>query len=379
MSGGRDPQRVPPFAFLVRYAAGQGDRMHRHSIHCILPPHVLRSIAERGTEAQRRSALRGLATDGTLRALRAATAPGPRPARSASEAKVQRTIYTAGGRQDLPGTVVRQEGQPDGADPAVNEAYAGLGATFDFYRDVFDRDSIDDEGLPLLATVHFGSAYDNAFWNGSQMVFGDGDGELFHRFTGCLEVIGHELTHGVIEDEAKLAYFHQAGALNEHLADVFGALVKQHRLGQTAAQADWLIGAGLLTERVHGRALRSMKEPGTAFDDPVLGKDPQPAHMRQYVETYEDNGGVHLNSGIPNRAFYLAATGFGGSAWEKAGRVWYETLRDRAMRPSTGFGSFARTTVRVAGALFGSAGADTVAGAWREVGVLRAAASQDAA
>ena len=194
---------------------------------------------------------------------------------------------------------------------AVDEAFDGLGRTLDFYWSNFERNSIDDEGLPLDATVHYGDRYDNAFWDGRRMVFGDGDGELFNRFTIAVDVIGHELTHGVTEDEAGLIYAYQAGALNKSLSDVFGSLIKQSDPGrlQKADEADWLIGAGLLAPGVQGVALRSMKEPGTAYDDPVLGKDPQPAHMRNFVHTNRDNGGVHINSGIPNRAFYLAASG----------------------------------------------------------------------
>ena len=349
---------------------------HRHSIFCILPPNILRKIAENGTPAQRSDALQTLATDQTFRAMRAdarlAAARRPQgPSVLSAEGEKQRTIYDAGHQQNLPGVVVRAEGADPTGDEAVDEAYDGLGATFDFYWDVYQRNSIDDEGLPLLGTVHFGQNYDNAFWNGQQMVFGDGDGELFNRFTISLDVIGHELTHGVTQDEAQLVYFNQSGALNESVSDVFGSLVKQFKLGQTADQADWLIGAGLLTQAVQGVALRSMKAPGTAYDDPVLGKDPQPAHMRDYVYTWQDNGGVHINSGIPNHAFYLAATNIGGQAWEKAGRIWYDTLRDSALRPATGFSRFARLTVTIAGRLYGpnSPEQQAVHEAWGEVGI----------
>jgi Zn-dependent metalloprotease len=190
-------------------------------------------------------------------------------------------------------------------------------------------------------------------------------------FTVATDVIGHELTHGVVEDEARLAYFFQPGALNESSADVFGSLVKQKVLNQTVQTADWLIGAGLFTRQVKGVALRSMKSPGTAYDDPVLGKDPQPAHMKDFVRTYEDNGGVHTNSGIPNHAFYLAAIAIGGYAWDKAGRIWYETLRDSRLRPNTGFQSFAGLTVDNAGRLygFGSAEQKAVRHGWAEVGI----------
>ena len=223
--------------------------------------------------------------------------------------------------------------------------------------------------MRLDSSVHYGSGYDNAFWNGSQMVYGDGDGKLFHRFTLSVDVIGHELTHGVTAHEANLEYQDQPGALNESISDVFGSLVKQRGLGQTAGDADWLIGEGLFTKRVSGRALRSLEAPGTAYDDPVLGKDPQPGHMSDYVETSDDDGGVHINSGIPNHAFYLAATAIGGFAWEKAGRIWYVALRDR-LRHGSDFAEAARLTAAVAADLFGpsSPEAEAVIAAWDTVG-----------
>jgi Zn-dependent metalloprotease len=181
----------------------------------------------------------------------------------------------------------------------------------------------------------------------------------------------NEWYSGTTEDESGLVYFFQPGALNESLSDVFGSLVKQHALKQSAREADWLIGAELLTKKVAGVALRSMKAPGTAFDDPVLGKDPQPAHMEGFVHTYEDNGGVHINSGIPNHAFYLLSMNLGGYSWEKAGRIWYETLRDPRLRANTGFKRFARLTRTNAERLYGHAGqeAKAVLDAWARVGI----------
>ena len=347
----------------------------RHAIFCILPPHLLRAMAERGTPEQRASASRTLALDTTLRSLRLSPLmrEAKRPAPAPDVTSRRRTIYTARNLQQLPGTIVASETSPPAAtaDPAVREAFDGLGATWDFYFDLFDRQSIDDEGMALDATVHYGDRYDNAFWDGSQMVFGDGDGELFNRFTISLDVIGHELTHGVTEDEAGLAYMFQAGALNESMSDVFGSLIKQRVLKQTAQQADWLIGAGLFTAAVNGKALRSMKAPGTAYSDPVLGDDPQPDHMTKYVNTYNDNGGVHINSGIPNRAFQLAAEALGGYAWDKAGRIWYETLRDSALRANTGFIRFARLTASTAARLYGPGSVEeaVVTDAWATVGI----------
>jgi Zn-dependent metalloprotease len=344
----------------------------------ILPPHIVDAVARRGSPAQRARALRTLATDNTLRALRASTPPGPSrtrrgPAGAAVEGQKQRTIFDAHNTQTLPGAIVRLEGAPSSSDLVVNEAYDGLGATYDFFWAEYDRNSIDDDGMPMNATVHFDQEYNNAFWNGEQMVFGDGDGDLFNRFTISLDVIGHELTHGVTEDEAQLVYFFQPGALNESVSDVFGSLVKQHLLNQTAEQADWLIGAGLFTANVNGVALRSMKAPGTAYDDPVLGKDPQPAHMKDFVRTFADNGGVHINSGIPNHAFYLAATKIGGYAWEKAGRIWYETLRDSRLRTNSGFKRFAALTYVHAGQLFGTGSSEqqAVVEAWNQVGIAK--------
>jgi len=200
-------------------------------------------------------------------------------------------------------------------------------------------------------------------------VFGDGDGDLFNRFTIAVDVIGHELTHAVTELEAGLVYEGQSGALNESVSDVFGSMVKQHQLGQGAAEADWLIGEGLFTPKVQGVALRSMRAPGTAYDDPVLGKDPQPDHMSGFVETDDDNGGVHTNSGIPNHAFYLAATALGGKAWEVAGRAWYDALRDPSLPTSADFATFATVTVRTARARFGGDEAGAVGDGWAAVGV----------
>jgi len=292
---------------------------------------------------------------------------------AAVDAKAQRTIYTASNGENLPGKVLRIEGQSPTDDNTADEAYDGLGATFDFYWQIYKRNSIDNEGLHLDATVHFGDKYNNAFWDGQQMVFGDGDGVIFTRFTIAIDVIGHELTHGVTGHEANLTYLGQSGALNEHVSDVFGSLVKQFALKQDAASADWLIGKDLLVvQDGHGeQALRSMKAPGTAYDNRVMGKDPQPAEMKNYVHTAQDHGGVHINSGIPNRAFYLVAEKLGGSAWEKAGQIWYDTIRDPRLRRSASFADFAARTAFNAGHRYGTHSTEqqAVLEAWKTVGV----------
>jgi Zn-dependent metalloprotease len=186
-----------------------------------------------------------------------------------------------------------------------------------------------------------------------------------------VDVIGHELMHGVTEKEAGLVYRQQSGALNESLSDAFGSMVKQFVASEKAEEADWLIGEGLFTSQVQGVALRSMAAPGEAYDDPVLGKDPQPRHMSEYVDTSADNGGVHINSGIPNHAFYLVATELKGFAWEHAGLIWYEALLSERMSPRMGFRGFARLTMRTATELFGpeSDEALAVSNAWSAVGI----------
>jgi len=282
----------------------------------------------------------------------------------------QRTIRSAGNHNRPTGPIVRAEGAPKTGDKAVDEAYDYMGTTYNFYWNVFNRDSIDDAGLPLDGTVHYGKDYDNAYWDGQRMIYGDGDQEQFDRFTKCVDVIGHELTHGVTQNEAGLIYLGQPGALNESISDVFGSLVKQFSLNQTAAQADWLIGAGLFMPSVQGKAIRSMKAPGTAYNDPVLGKDPQPSHMDQYNHTFSDNGGVHINSGIPNHAFYLAAVKVGGYAWDTLGWVWYNTLRRVDLGKAADFATFAALTVEQAEIDFPTGPVvQAIIDAWKAVGV----------
>ncbi|MER5637350.1 M4 family metallopeptidase [Kitasatospora sp. NPDC002227] len=327
----------------------------------IVPPYVLDHLAEQGHEPAQLS----LALDAAHRAARLTALPAKAPAH-----QLTRIIGDAHHTQKTPGRTVRQEGGAPVADGSVNRAYDALGDTFALYQDVYGRHSIDGSWLPLDATVHYGVKYDNAFWDGSRMVFGDGDGVIFNDFTVSVDVIGHELTHGVTQYSAGLDYHDQSGALNESVSDVFGSLVKQYALRQSAADADWLIGAGLLAPGIQGVALRSMKAPGTAYDDPQLGKDPQPAHLRDYVDTSEDEGGVHINSGIPNHAFYLLATALGGNAWETAGRIWYATLTGGELAHDADFTAFARATVAAARAGFSDASvATTVVAAWSQVGI----------
>jgi hypothetical protein len=290
----------------------------------------------------------------------------PVPARSAVLAAggPAWTVHTADNTTTLPGRPVRSAGSPASGDVAVDEAATGITGALALFAEVYGRASYDGSGAPVSLTVHYGQDYDNAFWDGTQLVFGDGDGQVFGRFTQPVDVLGHELTHAVTEHTAGLVYRDQPGALNESVSDVFAACLKQRLLGQTPDDADWLIGEGIFLPGIQARALRDMAAPGTAYDDPALGRDPQVGHLDDYVSTTDDNGGVHLNSGIPNRAFQLAAVAIGGTTWEGAGRVWYDALTGGAVSATSDFAAFAAATVAVAGAH-----ADAVGAAWEAVGV----------
>ncbi len=349
---------------------------HRCSI---VPPHLLERLAQAPdaeVAARAREALLDVDRVTLHRHAHALpgerTTPQPRMGRSTLGGGPIRVISDAQNETILPGIPVRAEGEPETGDVAATEAYDGLGHTWQLYAEAFERNSLDGRGMPLRASVHYGRDYDNAFWDGTQMVFGDGDARVFGRFTASLDVIGHELAHGVTEHTAGLMYQGQAGALNESMSDVFGSLVKQRALGQDAGSADWLVGAELLIGEAAGMALRSLKAPGTAYDTPMLGKDPQPGHMNDYVDTDEDHGGVHINSGIPNRAFYLCATALGGNAWEAPGQIWYAVLTGPGISADCDFVTFAGLTVDEAITRHGadSPEANAVREAWAQVGVL---------
>lgn len=345
---------------------------HCRCINCITPPHILKKLLENPDSKIRDAALRTLMSTSRLRGERAVRSLIASAA--AFSAQGRRTIFDCANSTFLgSATVERTENGPASTDESVNRAFEGLGTTRDFYKDVLDRDSLDGHGMRLNGYVHFGSGYNNAFWDGSQMVFGDGDGVLFTDFTKSLDVIAHELTHGVTEFAAGLQYHKQPGALNESMSDVFGSLVKQWVNKETADQADWLIGAEIFTPEIAADALRSLKAPGKAYNNAEFGRDPQPDHMNKFVtlpDTDEgDWGGVHINSGIPNKAFYLTAIGIGGYAWEAPGHIWYAALL--ASSEWTNFQEFADMTHIKAGQLYGSQSAEqqAVASAWREVGI----------
>lgn len=238
--------------------------------------------------------------------------------------KAVRKVYDCKNGWEQRIELVFQEGDSNLKDESVKNAYDFAGNVRDYFRQKYQRKSIDNANMDLILNVHYGEKYQNAFWDGDEMTFGDGDGQIFTDFSKSLDVVAHELTHGVTQWEANLVYEGQSGALNEHFSDVFGTVITQHVEKQTANSADWLIGDEIMGPQLRGEALRSMSEPGTAFDNDLMGKDSQPSHMKDYYTGPEDNHGVHTNSGILNKAFYLAAREIGT---EKAGLVWYGALQ----------------------------------------------------
>lgn len=277
-----------------------------------------------------------------------------------------REVFDAKGQETV-GTKVRSEGEAKTGVKDVDTVYEYTGDVRDYYRDVHNRNSIDGKGMKMQSTVHYGENFENAFWDGTRMTYGKpGPASPFETFI-LRDVTGHEITHGVTEFDARVVYRGQPGALNESFSDVFGALVDQRARGQTAAEANWIVGEGIWKQNVNGRGLRDMLNPGKAYDDPAIGRDPQPAHMKDYNPTRGDNGGVHINSGIPNKAFALFAKDVGGFAFEKPGEIWYKARSLAGSQPS--FAQFAYQTIEAARQLGYTAEIPKLEKAWADVGV----------
>ena len=249
-----------------------------------------------------------------------------------------RNTYTAGNGTSLPGTLLISEGGSSG-DAVAQAAHNNTGTTYDYYYNTFGRDSFNGSGATLKSTVHYSNRYNNAFWNGAQMVYGDGDGSVFSPLGSSLDVVAHELTHAVTQYTAGLIYSYQSGALNESYSDVFGVMVDRD---------DWLLGEDVYTPATPGDALRSLSNP------PQFG---QPDHMNNYVNTSSDNGGVHTNSGIPNKAAYNIATAIGKDKMEK---IWYRTLT-MYLTSGSQFNDARDASLQAAADLYGSYSAEATA------------------
>jgi Zn-dependent metalloprotease len=229
--------------------------------------------------------------------------------------------------------------------------------------------------MDIVSTVNYGQNFSNCYWNGSQMVYGRPFEKSPFKTFVLLDLCGHEVTHGVTEAEPHINYYGQSGAICESLSDVFGSLIKQYAKHQTADQADWVIGEGIWKDNIHGRGFRDMLHPGTAYDDPQVGKDPQPENMHGYIKMVGDSGGAHYNSGIPNRAFALFAKAVGGYAWNDPGHIWFAACK--AAGPNPSFAQFAYHTIEQAKALGHGDEVGKLEQAWRAVGVEPSATATD--
>ena len=351
--------------------------LHQRGLPCrcnFVPPYVHEVVA--GSQASLADAARERRASATEAAAEAASArteavPSAAPPPTGT---ARREVYDLKNGTTQRVNLVRAEGQPETDDVDVIKAYDNAGAVRRFFRDVLNRNSIDNRALDLVLNVHYSSGYNNAFWDGDEMTFGDGDGVIFIGFARSLDVVAHELAHGVTQFTSALVYKDESGALNEHFSDVFGTAITQWINGETPTTADWLIGDEIMGPQLYGEALRSMRYPGTAYDNSTLGKDPQPAHYADRYKGTADNGGVHINSGIPNRAFYLAASDLGDTLM--AAQIWYHALQRLA--PNATFSQAAHHVANSARILV-KAGAvpkgatQIVRGAWRAVGVVGAA------
>jgi len=343
------------------------DDHHHRSCGCcfIVPPRVLRDISrdtsldigvrkklqETFAETNRLKVMREA---GRIATLMQARSIAPKLA----ETTPQEQIFDCKHTQNLPGKPI---GNPQSAGEAASTVFNITRQVADFYRSVLGRNSVDGEGMDLVSSLHYRQHFDNAFWNGQQMVYGDGDGSVFTEFYNSPDVIGHELTHGVTQHESGLRYEGEPGALNESISDVFGSVFHQWLEKWPAANSDgWLIGAGIMGPKSLAKkytCLRDMLDPGASHC-----LSPQPGSY----DNFDPAGDVHENSGIPNRAFALFAQAVGGNAWDQAIKVWYDACTQRHLSSGATFSEFKAATLEAAAA----AGVQQqAAAAWKAVNV----------
>ena len=342
-----------------------------HFCHCtIIPKSVLEKLARDAslTEKTREEFRTTLRIDGAFRRVRdearnfASEVHGPASLAATLAASASILVYDLNHSQSLPGLPVANPGAS--ADTSIKQAFVTAGKVAEFYQTAFGRNSVDGAGMSLLSSVHYNTGYNNAFWNGTQMVYGDGDGNIFVDFTKGNDVIGHELTHGVTQYTLQLRYQNQPGGLNESLSDCFGSMFRQWEAGQSAATADWLIGKDIMGPGAIAKGftcLRDMADPGAGH---CLSQ--QPTNFAQYKNGMDP----HESSGIPNLAFCTAAKAAGGKSWEGVGKAWYAAMTAGAS-PSMRMKSFANRTRTAAKAEFGAGSvvANAVDQGWNHVGL----------
>ncbi|GGW21738.1 M4 family metallopeptidase [Arenibacter certesii] len=285
-----------------------------HKFQCsIVPPYILEQLAKQGSnsckrtliETQRIAKSRNIALNNLLQ-------------RTDEVGTGNRIVYDCLNEYRQKVKKARSEGEDKVADATANLAYDYSGYVRNYFKETFQLNSLDGKGMPIISNVHYGKAYNNAFWDGDEITYGDGDDVQFSNFAAGIDVVAHELTHGITQFLGNLEYKGQPGALNEHFSDVFATIIKQKFLAQDISEANWLIGDTVVAEGFPGKAIRSMSAPGTANEF-----DSQPDHMDNYYTGSSDNYGVHINSGIPNRAFYLSCMAIG---IDDCALIWFQTL-----------------------------------------------------
>jgi len=275
----------------------------------------------------------------------------------------------------LPGTLLCSNNQSCGDADAQN-AHDGASETYDYYLSKFGRHSLNDSDMTLISSVNVGRNWNNAAWIGTQMVYGKGDGVNFSPLAGDLDVIGHELTHGVTDFESNLNYENASGALNESLSDIFGASVEAWIEGGISSDT-WKIGEDIYTPSIAGDALRYMNNP--TIDGYSTDYYPERIPFTSSPSSSNDYGGVHGNSGISNLAYYLLVQGgthprgktstvVSGIGMAKAEQIFYRA-NTVYFTSSTDFQGAADGTAQAALDLYGTAERTSVLDAWCAVGV----------
>jgi Zn-dependent metalloprotease len=338
----------------------------------IIPQHVLRRLSNDRTlsKEQRKHFADTMKIDVELRKLRTQAGKLTRVtslmatgAAAAVAAAPAITVHDCNHGQALPGAQIND---PDNSsDVTAKQVFVETTSVAAFYSEVFGRNSIDNAGMAMISSIHYSTSYNNAFWNGSQMTYGDGDGQIFIDFSKGDDVIGHELTHGVTQHTLQLTYVNEPGGLNESISDCFGSMFRQWESKKDVNAADWLIGADIMGPAAKQKGYTCLRDLSDPAADHCMS--PQPTKYSQFKTGMDP----HISSGIPNLAFYTICKAVGGNSWDKVGKIWYKSLTGFGPTPNMKMKAFANRTRSVAADLF--SGDNTVANAvdagWQTVGL----------
>lgn len=293
------------------------------------------------------------------------------PAKSWSFTKEKPQLEILDASGTTTGTVIYESGDepPMYPLPAV-EVYKYANIIWKFFFDVFDWSGIDGKGTPIQLVIAYENDFSNALWDGTMMLFGNGDGTVLDRFTKDLGVISHECGHGITQNRSIIGYSGQAGSVNEAFSDLWGCMVMQFYKKQQPEEADWLIGDEIwkpwVQKEKNVTAVRSLLNPGTAYDSEITGKDEQPAHYDKLFTGKSNNGGVHVNSGIVNKAMATAAIKHGGYSWMSVGKLLWSCYED--LKENTNIEEFANIT-KVKSKQFSDNLNSAVKAGWKTVGL----------